>query len=454
MMENDETQHESKPLLIVPKEQPGLEKWFMFLLYLFIAGISVVQLVEYSAISSILVNYFDTSYFALSWFGTVFNITYLLLFLPGIWITKLIGMRRSFIVSATGIAIGAWIKCLGTGKDGFWYIMTGQILLSIANVFVLILPIRFAVIWFPKHLVSKVISIGLLSMLIVPSLGIVIVPFIVENSPDAELIGSGLKNLNIAVALISSTIFFLIVLFFKEKPEFKISGLENGTTTVDLVDNNQESPNIENRTRETTREEITNSSTMTGLKDLMKNYNYLMIVLAGAIMFGSNSTFILTLNQLLANNFNDPEKKAGILSLAYKIGATVGVFSTGYILDRTENFKKITVILFLGTNIVYIIFSFFLYLENFWSLLIIIFGFGLFSCGSCMSGLIFAIKVACPTDESSSNGVLAAANQIFSACITSLSTLIITNFGNISDNLFVTLFLFISLILTILTRLS
>lgn len=72
------------------------------------------------------------------------------------------GLRVVTTLAAVGNFVAAWIKVMSVSPDSFYVSFIGQAMAAAAQLFILNVPARLAVVWFGKDEVSTACSLGVL----------------------------------------------------------------------------------------------------------------------------------------------------------------------------------------------------------------------------------------------------------------------------------------------------
>lgn len=219
----------------------------------------------------------------------------MVIYIPGIvpasWVLNKKGLRFCVIIGVLGTAIGSWIKCASIEPDRYWVTMLGQATVATSQLFILNLPPRIAAVWFTTGEASRATSTGVFGNQLGIALGFVIPPLLVDKT-SLKTIADGLTLMFYSVALLTSLILILIVVFFEDKP----------STPPSVAQANAQQVQSE-------------QSYLKTIKSLLSNRNYILILITYGLNVGVFYAVSTDLNQLVTLRFPDSELDAGFMGL-------------------------------------------------------------------------------------------------------------------------------------------
>lgn len=149
---------------LLPKWSTKLyrRRWLMLFLFGAVSASNASMWLQFGIIGNIFSSFYDVEPSAVDWLSTVYLLTYVPLVLPVLWLLDTRGVRETVLVGSALNCIGAWVK-IGSAHPGMFPVACwGQLLCSVATVFVLGIPSLLASTWFGEHEVSTACSIGVL----------------------------------------------------------------------------------------------------------------------------------------------------------------------------------------------------------------------------------------------------------------------------------------------------
>lgn len=105
---------------------------------------------SFSPVSRTSAAYFGTSETAINWLSTSFLFAFCVAAPFTIWVLKKLGPKAAIIVASCLLLVGNWIRYGGTRAGNFGVVMFGQILLGLAQPFLLSAPTRYSDLWFSE----------------------------------------------------------------------------------------------------------------------------------------------------------------------------------------------------------------------------------------------------------------------------------------------------------------
>lgn len=135
-------------------------RWVVVLLFSFYSMCNAFQWIQYGSINNIFMKFYGVSAFAIDWLSMCYMLTYIPLLLPVAWLLEKFGLRTIALTGSALNCLGAWVK-LGSVKPHLFPVtVLGQVICSVAQVFILGMPSRIASVWFGADEVSTACSIA------------------------------------------------------------------------------------------------------------------------------------------------------------------------------------------------------------------------------------------------------------------------------------------------------
>nr|CAI5826100.1 unnamed protein product [Callosobruchus analis] len=280
----------------------------------------------------------------------------------------LASLRVTLISSISLTAAGSLVKLFSNDPDRFYLVLIGQGLCGIGQVYLMSIPSKLASTWFGSEEVSTACAIGILGSQLGKR------PLIVNTSDKI------LKKNQICELLRT------------------LEYTENRVTVLGIE--NQE-PFLKN------------------CKDLMKNQDFILILISLGIFNGIWNSFGILVNTIYLKYFPDGGTDVGIITLCSIIsGGCIGSVIFGIILDKTHKFKKTTIAAMIFATVT---FAVCIYMFVTKSRLATFFAtplFGFFIASTLVISFEYALEVTYPIPESISCSVLNAAIFLFAIICT------------------------------------
>lgn len=175
--------------------------------------VNAFQWIQYSIITNIFAHFYNVSSDKIDWLSIVYMVAYVPLIFPATWLLDKKGLKLTALMGAGLNCVGAWVKCASVRPDLFGVTMTGQIICSVAQVFILGLPSRIASVWFGPKEVSTACATAVLGNQLGVAIGFLLPPVLVPNTvEDIELMGHNISVMFYGTAVVSTALFILTVI--------------------------------------------------------------------------------------------------------------------------------------------------------------------------------------------------------------------------------------------------
>ncbi|CAF0708928.1 unnamed protein product [Brachionus calyciflorus] len=416
------------------------KRWLILLIFSFISLLSSFNWIEYNIVQDVVIFYFNSSLpddeidkiDAVNWFSMVYMLCYIPLVFPAMFLLERKGLKLSCTLGAFLTFLGSVIKCFSVRPDLFLVAMTGQTLCAIAQAFTLGVPARLSALWFGPNEIGLATSIGVFGNQLGTAIGFVIPPRLIDKNDKIEIIEKNFYLMFITVALLCAIFFVLLISDHPNKPPSKAQ--------------------LEIRKSHNLRQENNDFKIFKlSLVNLFKNSNYCLILISYGINTGVYYSISTLLNLTISKYHPNENENIGVIGLILVTSGLVGAVISGFILDRTKQFKWTTLVIYVCSFAAMILFSFTLKFSI-WVIFLTTFLLGFFMTGYLPVGFELAAEVTYPVSEGTSCGLLNTSAQIFGILFTYVQGHIIVKRGPFYGNLFLILALFIGTILTALVK--
>nr|XP_021143127.1 feline leukemia virus subgroup C receptor-related protein 2 [Columba livia] len=353
-----------------------------------------------------------------------YMVTYIPLLFPVAWLLDKRGLRLIALAGSALNALGAWVKLGSLKPQLFPVTVLGQVICSIAQVFILGMPSCIASVWFSSHEVSTACSVAVFGNQLGIALGFLVPPVLVPNLEDLEKLAYHISIMFFMTAGVATALFILVVIVFKEKP------LHPPSRAQALV---------QSRTTE-------EYSYVQSIRRLLHNANFLLLM----VTYGKVWPFFcaISLSAFLPFHYPGEEVNAGRIGLTIILSGMVGALISGIWLDRTKTYKQTTLVVYIMALVGMIAYTFTLSLGHLWVVFVTAGALGFFMTGYLPLGFEFAAELTYPESEGTSSGLLNVSAQIFGIAFTISQGQIMDHFGTKAGNLFLCSFLFLGTIMT------
>ncbi|XP_078505883.1 choline/ethanolamine transporter FLVCR1 [Lissotriton helveticus] len=392
--------------------------------------VNAFQWIQYSIITNIFTHFYQVTSDKIDWLSMVYMLAYVPLIFPATWLLDKRGLRVTALLGAGLNCLGAWVKCASVRQDLFAVTMFAQVICSIAQVFILGLPSRVASVWFGPKEVSRACAAAVLGNQLGTAVGFLLPPVLVPNTPDdVSLMGHNISIMFYGTAAVSTLLFLLAALVFKEKPEVPPSQAQAVL---------QDAPE--------------DYSYKQSMKNLFKSVPFLLLLISYGMLTGSFYSISTLLNQMIMYHYEGEEVNAGRIGLTLVLSGMVGSILCGFWLDYSKTYKQTTLAVYVLSFIGMLVFTFTLDLGH----LVVVFitgaALGFFMTGYLPLGFEFAVEITYPESEGTSSGLLNASAQIFGILFTLAQGKLTTDYNPLAGNIFLCAWMFVGIILTALIR--
>ncbi|XP_004387587.1 heme transporter FLVCR1 isoform X1 [Trichechus manatus latirostris] len=415
----------------VPRIALSALRFVVLLIFSLYSLVNAFQWIQYSIISNVFEGFYGVSSLHIDWLSMVYMLAYVPLIFPATWLLDTRGLRLTALLGSGLNCLGAWVKCGSVQQHLFWVTMLGQCLCSVAQVFILGLPSRIASVWFGPKEVSTACATAVLGNQLGTAVGFLLPPLLVPNTQkNTHLLAHNISTMFYGTSAISTLLFILTIIAFKEKPQYPPSQAQAAL---------QDSPPED-------------YSYKKSIRNLFKNVPFVLLLITYGIMTGAFYSVSTLLNQMILTHYEGEEVNAGRIGLTLVVAGMVGSIICGLWLDYTKTYKQTTLIVYILSFVGMVVFTFTLDLGH----LIIVFVtggvLGFFMTGYLPLGFEFAVEITYPESEGTSSGLLNAAAQIFGILFTLAQGKLISEYGPLAGNLFLCAWMLVGIILTALIK--
>ncbi|XP_052861150.1 feline leukemia virus subgroup C receptor-related protein 2-like [Anopheles cruzii] len=394
-------------------------RWFLLVLTVLSIASSYLQWIQYSVVANIMAKYYNISATWIDCTSMVFMVIYIVTVFPISYVMDVRNMRQSAVIGTVGTALGAWVKVFSADPSQFTVVLLGQTVSAIAQVFLLSIPSRLSATWFSPEEASSVCAFGVFGAQLGIAIAFFLTPMVIVNNDDPAAIGVDLQVFLMGVAGFSTMIACMVIAIFKSEPPFAPSHVQ-----------------ALQRTMKPRRKDYWPS-----VARLMRDHNYLILVLAYGINVGLFNAFSTLLNQIVLNYFPDSASDAGRVGLALIVLGLIGSMVFGYLLDTSHKYKATAVWVCRLSAVTMVIFALALQSRSKKLLAVASVFLGFFMTGFQPIGYEFAAELTFPEPDGPVMGILNISTQIFGIIITLLISGIQSTLGDFVGNIVFAAFL-------------
>ncbi|KAJ6666915.1 hypothetical protein lerEdw1_018917 [Lerista edwardsae] len=393
--------------------------------------VNAFQWIQYSILTSIFMTYYNVSSYQVDWLSMVYMVAYVPLIVPATWLLDVHGLRLTALLGSGLNCLGAWIKCASVQRNLYPVTLLAQIVCSVAQVFILGLPSHIASVWFGPKEVSTACAVAVLGNQLGTAIGFLLPPVLVPNTPDnMDYMGQNISIMFYGTAGVSTLLFLLTVLVFKEKPKYPPSQSQVALLEVSAKDYSYKQSII----------------------NLFRNKAFVLLLISYGIMTGAFYSVSTLLNQMIVKHYEGEEVNAGRIGLTLVVAGMVGSIICGVWLDCTKTYKQTTLIVYVLSFVGMVAFTFTLDCGHLVVVFVTAGVLGFFMTGYLPLGFEFAVEITYPESEGTSSGLLNASAQIFGIIFTLIQGKLTTDYNPRAGNIFLFVSMFIGIILTALIK--
>jgi len=425
--------------------RPTLKRYLILIMYGICSMEKSFQWINLSTITNKVALYYQVDNIAVNWTSVLFMITFIPLVLPTGWLIERIGLRKAVLIGSTGITIGAIIKCFACQSDRFYIVILGQIVVSLSEQFIFCIPARIASVWFPDHQVSLATGFGIFGNQCGIALGFLIPQYLLKNLETRDEIGEGLYNLFVGTAVVSGLTWIILVFLFDDAPKHA-----PGAARLRKIREEQE----ERDRRRSFGQEMKIFGIV--LRDLMRDSNCDLLILAYGINVGTGYAIQTLLNQIITNgpswdglDENETIGKSGMIIIVFGM---IGALFWGHLCDLTHRYILINRLLYFGAIISIFLFGLTVRIANLIALYATSAVMGFMLIGYTVAGLDTIVELTYPAPELVSTSVMNLSPQIFGTAITFACSAIVDVHGSDAATGFLIVCLVVGLVFTMIIK--
>ncbi|XP_073098213.1 choline/ethanolamine transporter FLVCR2 isoform X4 [Manis javanica] len=202
-------------------------RWAVVLLFSCYSMCNAFQWIQYGSINNIFKHFYGVSAFAIDWLSMCYMLTYIPLLLPVAWLLEKFGLRTIALTGSALNCLGAWVK-LGSLKPHLFPVtVLGQVICSVAQVFILGMPSRIASVWFGANEVSTACSIAVFGNQLGIALGFLIPPVLVPNIQDRDKLAYHISIMFFIIGGVATLLCILVIIGLNAGAFYALSTLLN-----------------------------------------------------------------------------------------------------------------------------------------------------------------------------------------------------------------------------------
>ncbi|XP_015790569.1 uncharacterized MFS-type transporter C09D4.1 [Tetranychus urticae] len=344
------------------------------------------QWTQFQVIADVCRAYFNVSNSALDLTVTIWYPVYMAgCFISAICLDK-IGIRFCILSASLANLLGSGIKYLSIIYTNFVLVCFGQALASVGQVFTFFLPVCIASTWFPAEIASTITAVALFPIYIGGGLGYLLPTVLVPNDTKPEVQEADLKRFHLIFTVSAGIIFFMNLIFFKNKPKYPPS-LASVKASVNAT------------------------GFFSAWKSIITNRNSNYILISYTLLQSITNVLLSLLSPMMERYFPGDNSFIGITGAAVAVLSIPGSATLAWITDKTRKYKLITLVICLLLFPLFGLFIFSLEIKNKIATFLVTLCLGLVVEGTYPIGMDFIVQANYPMSESICATLLMFCNQ-------------------------------------------
>ena len=345
-------------------------RWFVLLVFMFIAGITQLLWITFAPITGIAAQFFGTSDLSVGLLSMCFMVVYIVMVLPSAWVIDTYGFRAAAGIGAALTAIFALTR--GIFAPNYTIVLVSQIGIAIGQPFIIGSITKVAARWFLINERATAAGLGTLSLYLGILAAMILTPCLTVKY--------GVQGMLVIFGIVSVAAAIMFVVFAREKPPTPPCppGHEERVLMFD------------------------------GLKKMLRQKDFvvlLIIFFIGLGMFNSVSTWIE--NIVRPRGFSISQ--AGMLGGLMLIGGIVGAIVMPVLSDKYRKRRIFILVSLIGLAPGLLGMTYF---TSYLPLLCSGFVFGFFLLSAGPIGFQYGAEITYPAPEGTSNNLLLVMGQI------------------------------------------
>lgn len=345
-------------------------RWVIIFVFMLMMAIQQLLWITFAAITTDAAAYYRVSELSIGMLSMVFMLVYIVISIPASWIIDTYGYKAGVGIGA--VLTGVFGLLRGLFPNNFILVLIFQIGIAIGQPFVVNAVTKVAARWFPKSERATASGLSWLAGYLGLIVGLILTPYLIEGNNIAKML------LYYGIISIFSAVIFVI--FAREYPP----------------------------TPQCSPEEEQRSLVFDGMKQMLKNKNFLLLMLVffiGLGVFNGLSTWIEDI--LHPRGFTSIQ--AGIIGGVMVASGVIGSAVIPMLSDRFENRVNFIILAITGSIPGLIGIT---YAKSYLLVLISAACLGFFMLSCAPLGFQYGSEIAYPAPEGTSTGILMMMGQI------------------------------------------
>ncbi|XP_065669949.1 heme transporter FLVCR2 [Hydra vulgaris] len=314
-------------------------RWLILTLYSITAFSNTLVWLSLFTITDIICAFYQIDQEIFLWSSNAFTLMQVFLAVPASLLPSRVGLRCTMVLASSVNAIGAIFLIGGTNRNGFPYFITGQAIIAIGASILPQLAPEVSAVWFSEREQAISTSLGVILGNAGAAVGFLQPALLLKNvnpATDMFFINKKIKQLVYSQAAICCFLFFLIMMFFKDKPK---------------------NPPSRSEAKRITADKLTIKMLKEQYKVLFKDKNYHLCGNSYAL----NSVLLIAIpvfvNEIISWKFQNQYIAIGWLGFGGILIGILGSIVFGIILDKTQAYKKVSIFLATASLLFWVAFT-------------------------------------------------------------------------------------------------
>ncbi|XP_042896549.1 choline/ethanolamine transporter flvcr2b [Parasteatoda tepidariorum] len=383
-------------------------RFWMLFLFSFLSFLCGMLYPQYVVMADMNTCYYNVTQNAVNWTSMLYMVVYIILVFPASSIIDRIDLRWTVICGSLFNTLSAALQILTLKQNSFPFVIVSTFSASLTNLAILGIPPFIASRWFPSNEVSRACAIGVFGNQLGIGIGFIFSPLLVSSDcKKKEDIEVGKETVATILTAMNTVLLLLIVLTFQNAPKLP--------------------PSI----NECQKKSEKSVPQLKIIWKMLKNLNFILVLLVYGLMAGCYFAFATTLNDLILRYFPNKSIEVGWMGLVFIFTGLIGSVVAGCILDYTHKYKETYAGICILSLVLYVAFSLLLFVNMIWVQFLMIGILGIFFTSFLPVGFEYGIEVTYPASEVLSASLLNASTMGFGLILTMLVSTALDSKGSI-----------------------
>ncbi|XP_004699100.1 feline leukemia virus subgroup C receptor-related protein 2 [Echinops telfairi] len=400
-------------------------RWAVVLVFSCYSMCNAFQWIQYGAINNIFMKFYGVGTLAIDWLSMCYMLTYIPLLLPVAWLLEKFGLRTIALSGSALNCLGAWVKLGSLQPHLFPVTVLGQVICSVAQVFILGMPSRIASVWFGANEVSTACSLAVFGNQLGIAIGFLVPPILVPNIEDLDKLAYHISIMFYIIGGVATVLLILVFIVFKEKPKYPPSRAQSLSYALSTPD----------------------ATYLSSIVRLFKNLNFVLLLITYGLNAGAFYALSTLLNRMVTLHYPGQSSHPWTEFCESTWTSSSQQRDTEHVPNR-----QTTLAVYIMTLVGMVVYTLTLNLKHLWVVFITAGILGFFMTGYLPLGFEFAVELTYPESEGMSSGLLNVSAQVFGLIFTISQGQIITHYGTMPGNIFLCVFLTLGAALTAFIR--